>query len=178
MSRRIQPIPRDLFIRMPHSGEDHFAQTFRAKADLMDLWPCVVGFFEIGEVLSAICIRNTRTYPIVANLQLLHTFAKHRRKGLARELVLNGYRSIRRQTVLGLGGPEYFRVSSEPDAAAFYRSLGLKFWGRQKSGSLLCIHRIRGDEPSTGEYKLDAFIESQLHSGRRGSLVETFSEPH
>lgn len=170
-------VDREDFIRTPKGVSDGFASTFKAKADAMNLWPNVVGIMNDHEVLAAICVRWSKRYPIVANLQLLYTFAAHRRQGLARRLVLEQYARLTKDVILGLGGPEYFRVSSEPDAADFYRSLGLKFWGKQKSGSLLCIHRIKSALPKDGSYKSDSFIESQLSSGRRGSLVERFDAP-
>ena len=155
---------------MPCKGPDHFAGTFRAKADTMKLWPLVEGWVEGDKICAAICIRITKRAPLVANLQLLHTFSTERRRGLATKLVLRGY-WMAAQTA------DYFRVSSEPDAQEFYRSLGLKFWGTQKSGSLLCVHRIKGNEPDTGNYAMTPAIQKMLFSGRRGALVEKFDTP-
>jgi hypothetical protein len=169
-------ITRGQFVSMSSSGDDRFAATFRAKADAMGLWEYTVGFLDGDKVMSAICVKQTRREPVVANLQLLHTFAVYRRQGLARRLVLSEYGRLPIRACLGVG-VEFFRVSSEPDAVAFYRSLGLKFWGYQKSGSLLCLHRICDKDPANGDYKLTKFIEGALSSGRRGALVERFKEP-
>jgi hypothetical protein len=169
---KFELIDREQFIRTPKSIEDRFASTFKAKADAMKLWPFVYGWVQKEQVLAAICVRVTTRAPIVANLQLLHTFAANRRKGLARALVLREYQRIYNEAT-------YFRVSSEHDAVEFYRSLGLKFWGKQKSGSYLCIHKIADEDPAHGRYALvdNSDIEKLLHSGRRGSLVEEFDFP-
>lgn len=140
----------------------------------MHLWSeDMVGVLDgDGSVKAAICTRLTKRGTIVCNLQLLHTFAAHRRQGLATALVLRQYERNYKQ-VWG----RYFRVSSEHDAVGFYRSLGIKFWGLQKSGSYLCIHFVAGPHPSSGVYEMSDWLKGQLHSGRRGSLVEAFSEP-
>lgn len=171
---RFEPITREQFVREPRIGADKFAATFASKADAMKLWPFVSGFVhDDGHIMAAICVRvTTRGYP-VANLQLLHTFSAHRNRGLATSLVLDEYERI-------VSVADYFRVSSEHDAVGFYRSLGLKFWGRQKSGSLLCIHRIESTVATIadGAYdQEDPTINKLLFSGRRGSLVEEFDQP-
>jgi hypothetical protein len=156
---------------MPHTGPDKFAATFRSKADALKLWGNVAGLVEGDRILAAICVRVTLRFPFVANLQLLHTFATERRQGHATALVLRAYKDVH-------GHAQYFRVSSEPEAVDFYRSLRLRFWGKQASGSLLCIHKIVGYTPGTGIYNLvDVTVHKLLYSGRRGSLVETFPEP-
>jgi GNAT superfamily N-acetyltransferase len=167
---KYSPIVRDFFTAQPRTGADKFAATFVAKADLLKLWP-VNGFVKGDKVLAAISLRVTTREPIVANLQLLHTFAAYRRQGFASELVMQAYGRIPHDV-------KYFRVSSEHDAVEFYRSLGLKFWGKQKSGSFLCIHRITSADPGTGLYDAeDPVIKGLLFSGRRGSLVERFAQP-
>jgi ribosomal protein S18 acetylase RimI-like enzyme len=164
-------IGRNEFATTPRGEGDRFANTFTAKADTMQLWPLVRGIMsQKHRVKAAICFRLSQRQPVVANLQLLHTFEAERHKGLATELVEIEYRRISQLA-------EYFRVSSEHDAVGFYRKLGLKFWGRQKSGTFLCIHRITGANPRNGDYTPNDFINGLLHSGRRGCLTETFDEP-
>lgn len=167
-------VTRSQFVSTPREAGDKFAGTFVAKADALDLWPTVVGILDDdNHVRAAISVRLSKRAPVVANLQLLHTFAVHRRLGLARSLVLLEYYRVSKLA-------EYFRVSSEEDAVGFYRSLGLKFWGTQKSGSFLCVHRIRGQQPMLGAYDPeDVLIKHVLkpNSPLRGSLVNRFEEP-
>lgn len=176
MSVTFERIIRAQFLATPRAldGADRFANTFVAKADALRLWDeAMVGLLDQnGHVKSAMCTRLTKRGTIVANLQLLHTFAAHRRKGYASRLVRSEYERIAREC-----WAQYFRVSSEHDAVGFYRSLGLKFWGLQKSGSYLCIHFIAGFTPGEGVYQMSDWLRGQLHSGRRGALVESFSEP-
>lgn len=149
---------------------DKFAKTFRAKADALKLWPLAFGAVEEGQVRAAICLRIGKRTPLVANLELLHTFAAYRRLGFASGLVLRTYDELP-------GGVEYFRVSSELGAVPFYRSLGLKFWGEQKSGSLLSMHRVQTQFLMDGDYTKDKVIQAALNSGRRGSLVKEYKKP-
>lgn len=150
--------------------EDKFAWTFRAKAHAMKLWPHAMGVRnERDEVMAGIIVRINKTQP-VANLQLLHTFNAHRRKGLAKFLTEHEFDRCR-------GTVKYFRVSAEEDAVPFYRSLGFKFWGRQKSGSYLSMFRIVGETIAEGEYDPeDPLILKMRTTKARGGLVEHFPE--
>lgn len=161
------------FTPRAEDGSDKFATTFVAKADALKLWPNVIGMIsDDGMLMAAICVRISQRSPLVANLQLLHTFSKFRRRGFASRLVEREYLGLYQANV------QYFRVSSEPDAQEFYRSLGLKFWGEQKSGSLLCIHQVMTPNPRTGRYDPnDEFVKGLLFSGRRGSLTKPFDFP-
>lgn len=174
MKSKIEPITREQFLDTPRDKKlDRFAGTFCAKADTMNLWPLAVGVVSnINKVVfAAICMRVSQRQPLIANLQLLHTFAHYRRQGLARRLVLHEYGKLMRQRV------KYFRVSSEAESVEFYRSLGLKFWGEQKSGSLLCMHKVTSVHPEDGVYELDPVVQAAINSGRRGSLVKQFAKP-
>lgn len=169
----IVSLTREQFVNTPRSERwDKFALTFKAKADTLKLWPLMKGYLdEMGRVRAAIIIRTSARVPYVANLQLLHTFAGQRHRGLARDLVISEYARVAKVT-------SYFRVSSEVSAVGFYRALGLKFWGEQKSGSLLCMHRIASTDLTEGEYNfLDPVIQKALLSTRRGGLVERYAEP-
>lgn len=147
---------------------DKFAWTFRAKARAMDLWRhglCVKNVED--EIMAAIIVRVNRRAP-VANLQLLHTFARFRRRGLARELVEREFARVG-------GEATHFRVSAEMDAIPFYRSLGFKFWGTQKSGSQLSIFRITDGDIKSGIYSLeDPVISKAINRRGRGGLVHKF----
>lgn len=149
---------------------DSFAKTFVAKANMQDQWDeCLGAFTDDGELMGAIITTIGKTNPKVANLQLLHTFAKHRRKGVAKELTLASYKdSVAR-------GAIYFRVSAEPGAVAFYESVGFKFWGLQKSGCSLSMFKVNGEEISAGIYNdTDPTLKKALYSGRKGSLASSY----
>lgn len=149
---------------------DGFAKTFRAKADMQKQWDeCLGAFNEDGELMGAIITTIGKTNPKVANLQLLHTFAKHRRKGVARELTLASYDDAVTR------GAVYFRVSAEPDAVAFYESVGFKFWGLQKSGCSLSMFKVNG-KLNEGIYDdKDPTVNKALYSGRKGSLASSYA---
>jgi len=158
--------------------QDGFARTFRAKADMLSLWENLTCAFDGAELESAIIIRCSKRSPVVANLQLLHTFSRHRRKGAATALTVEAFDRVQSEH-----GPSYFRVSAEPDAAPFYRSLGLRFWGHQKSGSLLCIGKV--PHPLCGLQDLvydrdDHVIAAALGDGtakRKGQVCLFFPDP-
>lgn len=175
MTSDITPISRDQFIATPHGEHDKFAMTFVAKADALGLWPLARGILnENRTVAAAIVVRYSKRTPTVANLQLLHTFGASRRRGLARTLVLDAWAQLKPH------GVPYFRVSSEPDAAPFYRSLGFKFWGEQKSGCLLSISAVNGaDSPEGSVYdRDDPVVFKALNSKQRGAIVKHFCYPH
>ena len=150
---------------------DGFARTFRAKADAMKLWPDAQAIFDSnGEVAAGIIVRISKREPRVANLQLLHTFNSYRRQGHASSLVSEQFR--RKCKVAA-----YFRVSAEGEALPFYRALGFKFWGKQKSGSSLSIFRIVGTTISEAIYdKSDPVINKAVFTKARGGLVEVYEE--
>jgi ribosomal protein S18 acetylase RimI-like enzyme len=148
---------------------DGFAKTFRAKADMQEHWDeCLGAFNDEGELMGAIITTLSRTEPKVANLQLLHTFAKHRRKGVGKELTLASYDDIAQR------GAVYFRVSAEPPAVVFYESLGFTFWGKQKSGCSLSIFKINGKLKDGLYNDKDPTINKALYSGRKGSLASSY----
>ena len=150
---------------------DSFAKTFVAKANMQDNWnECLGAFSSDDELMGAIITTIGKTNPKVANLQLLHTFAKHRRKGVAKELTIQSFKDS-----IGAGAV-YFRVSAEPGAVAFYESVGFKFWGLQKSGCSLSMFKIAGDEIAAGIYNdKDPVLQKALYSGRKGSLASSYS---
>lgn len=149
---------------------DSFAKTFVSKADMQSNWgDCVGAFDEEGSLMGAIITTIGKRNPKVANLQLLHTFVKHRRKGVAKTLTISSYEIAKKE------GAVYFRVSAEPGAVAFYESVGFKFWGLQKSGCSLSIFAISGGNISDGIYNdSDPFIRKCLYSGRKGSLASSY----
>lgn len=149
---------------------DGFAKTFRAKADMQEQWDdCIGAFDDNDELMGAIITTLGKTSPKVANLQLLHTFNKHRRKGVAKELTNKSFIDAK------WNGAVYFRVSAEPEAVAFYESVGFRFWGLQKSGCSLSIFKVVGIDISSGLYDdNDPIIRKALYSGRKGSLASSY----
>lgn len=145
---------------------DSFAKTFVSKADMQSHWDrCLGAFNDSGELMGAIITTVGKRDPKVANLQLLHTFNKHRRKGVAKELTLTSFAQVSTQAI-------YFRVSAEPSAVAFYESIGFKFWGLQKSRCSLSMFKINGGSLRDGIYnEQDPFLQSALYSGKKGSLA-------
>lgn len=163
--------PRVLFIKSTSSlPEDKFARSsFVAKCDMLDRWEDVIGAFtEDGTLAGAILTTLSKRQPTVANLQLLHTFAAYRRKGVASAL-------FNHSMAFSQEHARYFRVSSEPDAVQFYRACGLRFWGEQKSGTLLCMARI--DDKSRLVFDdCDPTIQAAVSSGRRGGVVNRYPQ--
>lgn len=174
MSYKVYPVEEYKFhgaVAICDQVHDKFSKTFRAKATAMDLWPLMRGVCDDdGNLLGAIIVRVSKRVPHVANLQLLHTFWDHRRQGIARHLVESEFARVS-------GEAEYFRVSAEVEAVPFYRAMGFRFWGRQKSGSHLSVFRIGGPTVDQGVYDLnDPVITKAVYSNQRGGVVEIFEE--
>jgi len=157
---------------------DQFAKTFVAKANMMKQWENCIGAWDVDELMGAIIITVSKRAPKIANLQLLHTFAKHRRKGVARELCLDGLQRCRID-----GQAQYLRVSAEPSAVPFYESLGMVMLGKQKSGSKLSMFRIDGSDFRDGLYDINEKIiqKAVLRRGKdgrvlKGGCVEIYQE--
>ena len=118
--------------------QDKFAKTFISKADYIHKWDQCIGCWDDEDnLMGAILTTVSKSKPYCANLQLLHTFARYRRKGVAKKLC---EKSLEYSLDKGCF---FFRVSSERDAVEFYRSIGFKFWGEQKSGTLLSLFKIK-----------------------------------
>jgi GNAT superfamily N-acetyltransferase len=148
---------------------DSFAKTFVAKADMQEQWQYCIGCWDGGELAGAIITTRSKRIPYVFNLQLLHTFAKHRRKGVARLLTQD---SLDRAQGLGTS---YYRVSAEPDAVVFYESMGFKFLGKQKSGCSLSMFKINGKNFADGIYDLsDPVIHAAVYKKGKGGCVQVY----
>lgn len=150
---------------------DNFAKTFVAKATMQDQWDLCMGAWDNNELMGAIIVSYSKRDPKTANLQLLHTFYKHRGKGVGKVLTEWALKDAIANNAL------YFRVSAEPDAVKFYEKCGFKFWGLQKSGCSLSIFKIKDDQYCNGIYnEEDPAIRNALHSGRKGSLASSYKE--
>lgn len=151
---------------------DKFAKTFVAKANMQEQWSfCIGAWDEDDSLLGAIITTISKRSPKVANLQLLHTFAKHRGKGVGRILCEDSLRFARQNAAL------YFRVSAEPDAVKFYERIGFTMLGKQKSGCQLSMFRITGDTFFDGDYSLENKpIYEAVHKKGKGGCVEVFAD--
>lgn len=170
MKQILSSCTREQFINsITNDPGDNFAKTFVSKADMQKNWDKCIGCFdEDGDLMGAIITTFSKRSPSVANLQLLHTFSAHRRKGVARKLTLD---SIERSYDAYC---HYYRVSSEPESVGFYESLGFKFWGVQKSGCYLSIFRLSYADKSMEFDDKDPVINAALYSGRKGSLASSY----
>lgn len=118
---------------------DAFVHTFIGKADKQDMWDKCKGVFNPeGELMAIIITTITKRVPRSANLQLMHTFAKHRKKGIGKLLVDDAIDQAL------MADCEYFRVSAERTAVGFYAKCGIPFLGMQKSGTFLALFSLSG----------------------------------
>jgi GNAT superfamily N-acetyltransferase len=150
--------------------EDRFAKTFVSKCDMLNKWDFVIGLWEKDELCGAILTTYSKRQPVVANLQLLHTFYKHRNKGIAKLLCEFSLYCAHRLRI------DYFRVSAEPAAIKFYEKIGMKMIGEQKSKCQLSMFRITSPVFSENDYSIDSFIYKNITRKGKGGCVNIFIE--
>lgn len=148
--------------------EDRFARTFVAKCDMLDKWDWVIGIWDEDELCGAILTTYSKRQPIVANLQLLHTFYKHRNKGIAKCLCDFSLYCAHRLKI------DYFRVSADPEAIKFYEKIGMTMLGEQKSKCQLSMFRITSPEFRDNDYSIDSFIYKQMTRKGKGACIIIF----
>lgn len=147
--------------------EDKFAKTFVAKCDMIEGWDNCMTYWDQGEVAAAILVTLSKRSPKVANLQLLHTFYKHRGKGLAKKLVNWGVEySFDNQA-------EYFRVSSELDSVGFYEKCGFKFVCRQKTAKL-SMFKMTSPIIENNTFEPDDYIWKTMNKKGKGGCIECY----
>ena len=165
-------VDREEFMaNMTDDKADGFARTFVAKANMGGdkYWDNCLGVYSDDGLMGAIIVTVSIRKPHVANLQLLHTFAKHRRKGAATLLVQAGLNSAINE------GAEYMRVSSEIPAFSFYEALGFEWIGEQKSGCRLSMFKINGEKVSDGLFDInDPVINKAAFTKAKGGCVKIF----
>lgn len=150
---------------------DNFAKTFKAKADMQNLWGSCMGLWDGNELTGAIIVSYSKRTPIIANLQLLHTFAKHRRKGVARTLCEWAFKDCKSHMAT------YLRVSAEKPAVPFYEAIGMIMLGEQKSGCQLSMCRLQGNDWSECDYSLvDTVIQKAVYKKGKGGCKKIFVE--
>ena len=148
--------------------EDKFAKTFVSKCDMLDSWDWVIGVWDGDELCGAILTTFSKRYPVVANLQLLHTFYKHRGKGIAKLLCDFALFYCCKLKI------DYFRVSADPGAIKFYEKIGMTMLGEQKSKCQLSMFRISSPIFSENDYSIDSFIYKQMTRKGKGGCVKFF----
>lgn len=147
--------------------EDSFAKTFLAKCDMMDKWDHCMGYWINDKVAGAIVITLSKREPVVANLQLLHTFYEYRGNGIAKLLCIWG---INHAIAMGA---RYFRVSAEFDAVPFYEKVGFKFVCKQKSAKL-SMFRLTSSIISENDFEPDDYIWKAMNRKGKGGCVECY----
>jgi len=165
---KLRETSREEFVaHISEDKADAFAKTFVAKADMQVIWENCIGCWDTNELMGAIITTRSKRTPYVFNLQLLHTFAKHRRKGVARVLTQD---SLDRAQGLGTS---YYRVSAEPDAVPFYKSMGFQFLGVQKSGCSLSMFKINGKNFADGIYDFsdEKIAKAVTRKGKGGCVI-------
>lgn len=167
---RIESITKEDFgIAVSNHPDDAFAlRYFIPHATKDELWGTTYGAYKNGLLAGAIALRERPNY---FNIKLLHTFAAHRKQGVARALcdwaVAKAY----------CAGKKYFRVAANPNAFAFYRAVGFKIRGIQRSGCGLVAFRIGGPEIKHAIYEEDEQIRQWVHAKQMGGCVKVFPEP-
>jgi len=160
---------KELFTKyITDNKEDRFAKTFLSKATLQNQWDFCIGAYD-NELLGAMIITFSKREPKVANLQLIHTFFKHRGKKIGSKLMnYSLYLAM-------LNHCEYYRVSAEPEAVPFYKKLGLKMLGKQKSNCQLSMFKIIDENFKNGLYDLkDEVIKKAVYKKGKGGCVLIF----
>lgn len=166
---KVKEVSREIFERsLTSAKEDSFAKTFFAKSNMMNLWDDCLGVFEGDELCCAIVVTISKREPKIVNLQLIHTFHKHRNKGYARLLTNLMIEDMRNEI-------KYFRVSAEKTAIGFYEKLGFKFLGEQKSGTQLSMCLVTSDKISECLFDLnDPIIHREVYRKGKGGCVKVF----
>lgn len=170
---KLRKTTRDEFVaHLTDRKEDNFAKTFVAKADMQEIWDNCMGYWEDENLLGAIIVSFSKRVPIIANLQLLHTFHSARGRGVGRILCDFAIAEANRYNA------SYFRVSAEPDAVKFYEKCGFTFLGEQKSGSQLSMFKMNGPTYRDGLYDIDdPVIKKAVYRKGKGGCVKIFLTP-
>lgn len=167
----VQHVTREQFIEAIGPGDEFARKYFVKHADEDQLWKTTYGVVFRECINGAISIKFVLGKNSYANIKLLHTFAAHRKCGVATALCNFALK------IAHAHGFKYFRVSANPEAIGFYRKCGFKFWGKQRSGCLLSAFKIGGPRIEQGIYERDEVIDRWLTKGKRGSCVEIYDRP-
>ena len=167
----LKPTTRDEFVAaLTDLKEDKFAKTFVAKCDMIEAWDKCQGVWIDDKLAGAIVVTVSKRKPSVANLQLLHTFHACRGKGVAKALCEWGVDYAKNNAA------EYFRVSAELDAVAFYEKVGFKFVCRQKTAKLAMFKLTSNVLTQNDMDFLDEFIWKTMNKKGKGGCIECYVE--
>ena len=170
-SMKLRKTNREEFVaHLTKLKEDRFAKRFVAKCDMMNHWEHCMGLWDGDELAGAIVVTISKRKPIVANLQLLHTFYKFRGRGVGS--VLCDYALLYSFGELA----DYFRVSAELDAVPFYEKYGFKMVGRQKTAQLSMFQLLRPNILENDMDRIDSYIWKQMNRKGKGGCIESFVE--
>ena len=122
------------------------------------------------ELAGAIVVTISKRKPLVANLQLLHTFYKFRGRGVGSLLCDYALQHAYDNKA------EYFRVSAELDAVPFYEKYGFKMICRQKTAQLAMFSLIRPNILENDMEYVDLYIWKQMNRKGKGGCIECFVE--
>lgn len=169
-SMQCRPTSREEFVaHITKLKEDRFAKRFVAKCDMMKHWDLCMGVWEDNILAGAIVVTISKRQPLVANLQLLHTFYKFRGKGVGSKLCDYAIKYAFDNKA------EYFRVSSELDAINFYKKYGFKMLCRQKTAQL-AMFKITDPNIKNNDMNIDSYIWNQMNRKGKGGCIECFVE--
>jgi len=176
---KLHKVTREQFVSaITDDPADKFAKTFVAKANMQEQWECgshhlCMGLWDEDKLMGAIITSISKRDPKVANLQLLHTFAAYRGKGVGKTLSLDSLRYAIHEKA------QYFRVSAEIPAIEFYKKIGFEMLGEQKSGCQLSMFKVNPEMKSfeEGDYDInDATIFNAVYKKGKGGCVKVFKE--
>jgi GNAT superfamily N-acetyltransferase len=136
--------------------------------NITDDYPGLMGVWSPSGLAGATVVTVSKRQPRLSTMDLLFTFVAHRRRGVGAALVKWAL-----QYAFEIGSL-YFRVASKFNSVEFYRSLGFRFWGFQKSGGSLSFFRFSpvSWQPSEADYDLsDPFIYRNVFTKHVGGVV-------
>lgn len=168
---RLKQTNREQFVsHLTKLKEDRFAKRFVSKCDMMKHWDLCMGVWIENELAGAIVVTVSKQKPMVANLQLLHTFYKFRGKGVGTKLCDYALQYAFNNKA------KYFRVSAEFDAVPFYEKYGFKMICRQKTAQLAMFGLSSPDISENNMDYIDSYIWKQMIRKGKGGCVECFVE--
>lgn len=176
---KLHKVTREQFVSaITDDPADKFAKTFVAKANMQEQWECgshhlCMGLWDDDKLMGAIITSISKRDPLTANLQLLHTFAAYRGKGVGKTLCMDSLRYALHMKA------QYFRVSAEIPAIEFYKKIGFDMLGEQKSGCQLSMFKTNPTMKSfeEGDYDMsDPIIFKAVHKKGKGGCVKVFKK--
>jgi len=170
-SMKLRQTSREEFVaHLTDKKEDRFAKRFVSKCDMMNDWSLLMGAWDGDELAGAIVVTVSKRQPLVANLQLLHTFYKFRGRGVGSLLCDYALQYAFDNKA------DYFRVSAELDAVPFYEKYGFKMICRQKTAQLAMFVLLRPDILENDMDNIDSYIWKQMNRKGKGGCIECFVE--